>query len=65
MDYLKAVNNKVVSSVNDIKFADEPSDTHFKEMNRKSSIVEIDWANILPEPPLNSSDVTKKELDFI
>ncbi len=65
MDYLRAINDKVVSGVNDIKFTDEPSDTHFREMNRKSSVVEIDWANILPEPPLNSSDVTKKELDFL
>ena len=65
MDYLQAINNKVLSGVNDIRFEGSPSDLHFKEMNRKSKLVTIDWGHILPEPPLNTSDVTKKELEFL
>jgi|TARA_B100001094_G_scaffold155436_1_gene150433 hypothetical protein len=65
MDYLQAINNKVLSGVNDIRFEESPSDLHFKEMNRKSKLVTIDWGNILSEPPLNTSDVTKKELEFL
>ena len=65
MDYLEAINNKVVSTVNDIKFEGELSKEEFSTMNRKSKLVSIDWQNILPEPPLNNSDVTKKELQFI
>lgn len=64
MDYLKKIDEKVVAQVDNIKF-DDMTDELFNEMNRKSKLVTIDWNNILPEPPANSSDITKKELDLI
>ena len=65
MDYLQAINNKVTAKVNDIKFEEDLSRYNFSVMNRKPKFVTIDWKNILPEPPLNNSDTTKKELQFL
>tara|TARA_Y100000401_G_scaffold61313_1_gene48593 strand:- start:196 stop:879 length:684 start_codon:yes stop_codon:yes gene_type:complete len=64
MDYIKAVNDRAVAAVNDIKYEGEPSKEQFAVMNRKTKVT-IDWHNVLPQPPANNSDVTKKELQIL
>ena len=51
--------------LNSIKYDKQPSDDDFAEMNRKSKLVTIDWKGILPDPPDNTSDITKKELEYL
>lgn len=65
MDYINYINNKVVASTNDITYDGEPSEEHLRLMRSKPKFVTIDWQNILPEPPLNTSEVTKRELEIV
>ena len=51
--------------INSIKYEDSPSDDHKREMNEKTPLITIDWENIIPEPPSNTSDVTKMDLEQV
>ena len=59
------MDNYAVNNINNIKYDKKPSDDDFAEMNRKPKLVTIDWKNILPDPPDNTSDITKKELEYL
>lgn len=63
--YAKIMDAYAINNIDSIKYNKEPSDDDFAEMNRKPKLVTIDWSNILPEPPSNTSDITKKELEFL
>ena len=51
--------------INLIRYEDAPSDKHKKEMNEKTPLITIDWNSIVPEPPSNTSDVTKMDLEQV
>ena len=63
--YANIMDSYAVNNINNIKYDKKPSDDDFTEMNRKTKLVTIDWKNILPEPPDNTSDITKKELEYL
>ena len=63
--YANIMDSYAVNNINNIKYDKQPSDDDFAEMNRKTKLVTIDWRNILPDPPDNTSDITKKELEYL
>lgn len=42
-----------------------PSDKNSKVLQKKPNLLTVDWENVLPEPPKNSSDITRRELELI
>tara|TARA_R110002110_G_scaffold201091_1_gene411953 strand:+ start:1701 stop:2390 length:690 start_codon:yes stop_codon:yes gene_type:complete len=51
--------------INLIRYENAPTDKHKKEMNEKTPLITIDWDSIVPEPPSNTSDVTKIDLEQV
>jgi acid phosphatase (class A) len=58
-DYIKYANNAISSTINNIKYSDK------QKIYKVSPYITIGWEGVLPEPPLNNSDTTKKELEYI
>lgn len=58
MDYITEASKAISEKVNDIKYTD-------KKLSFKVSNLSIDWENVLPDPPLNNSETTKKELEYL
>ena len=48
--------------VNSIRYEGNPTDKEKAEMKRQTPLITIDWDSIIPDPPSNTSDVTKKDL---
>lgn len=55
--YIKALNEFI--SVNNIKYTKEI------KKYKVSTAISIDWKNVLPKPPSNDSETTKKELKYL
>ena len=62
---IKGINEALVSEIDSITFDKPPTEKHLDVMNKPSSLVTIDWKNVLPEPPKNSSKITRRELEYI
>lgn len=58
MDYITEVSKTVSSKINEIKYSED-------KISFPVSNLTIDWENVLPDPPLNNSDTTKKELEYL
>ncbi len=58
--YIQAADSIINKMINSIVYTDNP-----KKEYAVPKIVTIGWKNILPEPPLNNSETTKKELEYI
>lgn len=56
---IKYVYSQLEIGTNKIKYTDKPV------FRKVSNDVTINWENILPDPPLNSSETTKKELKYL
>ena len=52
-------------SINSIVYEGQPTDKQRKIMERESPLVTIDWNSILPDFPLNTSDITKMDLQEV
>lgn len=61
----EGINAAMSSVIDDIKFDQKPSQKQRDKMKMDTPLVTIDWRNMLPEPPKNSSEVTKKELLYV
>ena len=51
--------------INDIKYEGQPNERDAKWMKKPTPLVTLDWANLLPPPPLNTSDSTKTDLETL
>ena len=51
--------------INSIRYEGVPKDKHKREMEEKTPLITIDWDSIIPEPPSNTSDVTKMDLERV
>ena len=51
--------------IDSIIYDKPPSDKNSKVLQKKPNLLTVDWENVLPEPPKNSSDITRKELELI
>ena len=59
MDIISEINKSITSSIDSVVYKKNLK-------NRKvSSIITIDWEGVLPEPPTNTSEETKKELEYL
>jgi hypothetical protein len=58
-DYIEQASNIVANNVNKIKFSNQSKSLQV------SKDITIAWKNVLAEPPLNNSETTKKELEYI
>lgn len=48
--------------INSIRYEGNPTDKQKVKMKRSTPLITIDWNSIIPEPPSNTSDVTKMDL---
>jgi len=51
--------------INSIRYEDKPSDKQNAKMKRSTPLITIDWNSIIPDPPSNTSDVTKADLSQV
>ena len=51
--------------IESIKYDIKPSEKHKKEMEESIPLITIDWESIVPNPPSNTSDVTKMDLEQV
>ena len=51
--------------IESIKYDINPSEKHKKEMEESIPLITIDWESIVPNPPSNTSDVTKMDLEQV
>ena len=51
--------------IDSIIYDKPPSDKNSKVLQKKPNLLTVDWENVLPEPPKNSSDITRRELELI
>lgn len=59
MDIISEINKSIASSIDSVVYKENLK-------NRKvSSIITIDWGGVLPEPPKNTSEETRKELEYL
>lgn len=59
MNIIQIADAAINSNINSIKYTDK-----LKQYDVPKSVT-IGWKNVLPEPPLNNSKTTKKELEYI
>ena len=59
--------NKAESAhdIDSIRYEGNPNFRQLDEMKAAIPMITIDWENILPEPPENSSSETKKDLKYL
>ena len=62
---IKGINEALSSEIDSITFDKPPTEKHLQVMQKPLNLVTIDWENVLPEPPKNSSDITRRELEYI
>ena len=48
--------------INQIKYEGQPKEKEIKEMKKDTPLITIDWVDLLPPPPENTSDSTKLDL---
>tara|TARA_Y100000004_G_scaffold189484_1_gene245162 strand:- start:1146 stop:1835 length:690 start_codon:yes stop_codon:yes gene_type:complete len=51
--------------INNIKYVGKPSDKEAKWIKKATPLVSVDWKELLPPPPSNTSDVTKTDLEQV
>ena len=59
MSFISKINKSLAERIDSVTYTDDT-----KSWNVSKQIT-IDWASILPEPPKNSSEETKKELKYL
>ena len=59
MDFISEINKSVSNTIDSIKYTDKP------KTFKVSNILTIDWEGVLPEPPANTSNETKRELEYL
>tara|TARA_R100000664_G_scaffold14448_1_gene22731 strand:+ start:1847 stop:2554 length:708 start_codon:yes stop_codon:yes gene_type:complete len=64
-NFIGDINKTISNSINDIKYGGGVSDRHRRILSQLPEFVTIDWKNMIPSPPENDSEVTKKELRYI
>ena len=62
---IKGINQAMSEEIDSIIYDKPPSDKNSKVLQKKPNLLTVDWENVLPEPPKNSSDITRKELELI
>ena len=58
-DYIIGVDKFVSEQIKDIKYTDKPKTW------KVSDEITIGWDDVLPDPPMNDSETTKKELIYL
>ena len=48
--------------INKIKYEGQPREKEVEEMKKETPLITIDWIDLLPPPPENTSDSTKLDL---
>jgi len=48
--------------INEIKYEGQPREKEVEEMKKDTPLITIDWTNLLPPPPENTSDSTRLDL---
>ena len=51
--------------INSIRYEGSPTDKQKAIMKRSTPLITIDWDSIIPDPPSNTSDVTKTDLSKV
>jgi hypothetical protein len=66
-DFVEHIFNKVESAhdIDSVRYEGNPNFRQLDEMKAATPMITIDWENILPEPPANSSSETKKDLKYL
>jgi len=59
MNIISKINKSLAERIDSIVYTTD------KKTFKVSNQLTIDWANVLPEPPKNSSKETKKELKYL
>ena len=54
-----------VHDINSIKYEGQPTEKEKRWMKKKTPLVTVNWKTLIPAPPLNSSDVTKLDLQVV
>ena len=54
-----------VHDINLIKYEGQPTEKEKRWMKKKTPLVTVNWKTLIPAPPLNSSDVTKLDLQVV
>ena len=62
---IKGINQAMSAEIDSITYDKPPSDKNSKVLQKNPNLLTVDWENVLPEPPKNSSDITRRELEFI
>ena len=62
---IKGINQAMSAEIDSIIYDKPPSDKNSKVLQKKPNLLTVDWENVLPEPPKNSSDITRRELELI
>ena len=62
---IKGINQAMSAEMDSIIYDKPPSDKNSKVLQKKPNLLTVDWENVLPEPPKNSSDITRRELELI
>mgnify|MGYP003117835804 FL=1 len=63
--FIKGINQAMADMIDQINYSEPISEESRKLLEVKPKYVEIDYMNLLPEPPANSSQVTRKELMYL
>jgi hypothetical protein len=59
MDIISEINKSITSSIDSIVYKNNLKD------KKVSNIITINWEGVLPEPPKNTSEETKNELEYL
>ena len=59
MNIISKINKSLAERIDTVVYTDNP------QTWKVSKSITIDWKNILPEPPKNNSEETKKELNYL
>jgi len=51
--------------INSIRYEGVPTDRQKAKMKRPTPLITIDWNSIIPDPPSNTSDTTKADLEQV
>ena len=62
---IKGINQAMSAEIDSITYDKPPSDKNSKVLQKNPNLLTVDWENVLPEPPKNSSDITRRELELI
>ena len=62
---IKGINKALSAEIDSITYTKPPTKDAIERMQKPLNMVTVDWENVLPEPPKNSSDITHRELELI